>query len=63
VFSIAAGALLLDLWHREGVRWRECRTLLVAAFATLGLVGLWWLDVGDRYRVLAGTEYPGARWR
>ncbi len=61
VFSIAAGALLLDLWHREGVRWRECRTLLVAAFATLGLVGLWWLDVGDRYRVLAGTEYPGAR--
>jgi hypothetical protein len=29
--------------------------------ATLGLVGLWWLDVGDRYRVLAATEYPGSR--
>jgi hypothetical protein len=61
VFSIGAGALLLDLWHREGVRWRERRTLLAAPVATLGLVGLWWLDVGDRYRVLAATEYPGSR--
>ena len=61
VFSIGAGALLLDLWHREGVRWRDCRALLAAPVVTLGLVGLWWLDVGDRYRVLAATEYPGSR--
>ena len=61
VFSICAGALLLDLWHREGVRWRDCRVLLAAPVVTLGLVGLWWLDVGDRYRVLAATEYPGSR--
>ena len=61
VLSIGAGALLLDLWHREGVRWRDCRALLVAPLVTLGLVGLWWLDVSYRFRVLAATEYPGSR--
>ncbi|MDA0203625.1 MAG: hypothetical protein O2870_09660, partial [Actinobacteria bacterium] len=61
VFALGAGALLLDLWHREGVRWRDCRAILVAPVAALGLLGLWWLDVGDRYRVLASTEYPGTR--
>ncbi|MGA1552350.1 MAG: DUF7657 domain-containing protein, partial [Ilumatobacteraceae bacterium] len=61
VFALGAGTLLLDLWHREGVRWRDCRTLLIAPVTALGLLGLWWLDVGDRYRVLASTEYPGTR--
>ncbi|MGA1705340.1 MAG: DUF7657 domain-containing protein, partial [Ilumatobacteraceae bacterium] len=61
VFALGAGALLLDLWHREGVRWRDCRAILVAPVAAVGLLGLWWLDVGDRYRVLASTEYPGTR--
>jgi len=61
VFALEAGALLLDLWHRDGVRWRDCRAILIAPFVALGLLGLWWLDVGDRYRVLASTEYPGTR--
>ncbi len=61
VFALGAGALLLDLWHREDVRWRDCWTILFAPVAALGLLGLWWLDVGDRYRVLASTEYPGTR--
>ena len=61
VFALGAGALLLDLWHREGVQWRDCRLLLIAPVAALGLLGLWWLNVGDRYRVLASTEYPGTR--
>jgi hypothetical protein len=61
VIALGAGALLLDLWHREDVRWRDCWTILIAPVAALGLLGLWWLDVGDRYRVLASTEYPGTR--
>ena len=61
LFALGAGTLLLDLWHREGVQWRDCRLLLIAPVAALGLLGLWWLNVGDRYRVLASTEYPGTR--
>ena len=61
VFALLSGGLLLDLWHREGVRWRDRRTLVVAPAAALGLISLWWLDVGGRYRVLASTEYPGSR--
>ena len=61
VFALLSGGLLLDLWHREGVRWRDRRTLVVAPITALGLISLWWLDVGGRYRVLASTEYPGSR--
>lgn len=61
VFSLASGALLLDLWRRDRVGWSELRRLLIAPVTSLGLVALWWIDVSDRYRTLAGTEYPGSR--
>ncbi|MGB1724127.1 MAG: DUF7657 domain-containing protein, partial [Ilumatobacteraceae bacterium] len=61
VFSLASGALLLDLWRRDRVGWSEIRRLLIAPVTSLGLVALWWIDVSDRYRTLAGTEYPGSR--
>jgi len=61
VFSLASGALLADLWRRDRVGWSEIRRLLIAPATSLGLVALWWIDVSDRYRTLAGTEYPGSR--
>jgi len=61
VFGLASGALLLDLWRRDAVGWSSIRRLLLAPAVSLVLIALWWIDVADRYRVLAATEYPGSR--